>query len=68
MHNKPQGCGAPVASAAGPLTTKQKEAGWVSRNGLDDYEKLPAIEPRFLDRPDGILTQSKKRQGTVWRK
>jgi hypothetical protein len=24
LHNKPQGCGASVASAAGPLTTKKK--------------------------------------------
>jgi hypothetical protein len=24
LHNKPQGCGASVASAAGPFTTKQK--------------------------------------------
>jgi hypothetical protein len=25
LHNKPQGCGASVASAAGPFTTKKKE-------------------------------------------
>jgi hypothetical protein len=24
LHNKPQGCGVPVASAAGPFTTKKK--------------------------------------------
>jgi hypothetical protein len=24
LHNKPQGCGASVASAAGPFTTKRK--------------------------------------------
>jgi hypothetical protein len=24
LHNKPQGCGASVASAAGPFTTKEK--------------------------------------------
>jgi hypothetical protein len=24
LHNKPQGCGAAVASAAGPFTTKKK--------------------------------------------
>jgi hypothetical protein len=24
LHNKPQGCGASVASAAGPFTTKKK--------------------------------------------
>jgi hypothetical protein len=23
LHNKPQGCGAPIASAAGPFTTKK---------------------------------------------
>jgi hypothetical protein len=26
LHNKPQGCGASVASAAGPFTKKKKEA------------------------------------------
>jgi hypothetical protein len=25
LHNKPQGCGASVASAAGPFTTKKKK-------------------------------------------
>jgi hypothetical protein len=25
LHNKPHGCGASVASAAGPFTTKKKE-------------------------------------------
>jgi hypothetical protein len=26
LHNKPQGCGASAASAAGPFTTKKKRA------------------------------------------
>jgi hypothetical protein len=26
LHNKPQGCGASVASAAGPFTTKKKKS------------------------------------------
>ena len=28
LHNKPQGCGAFVASAAGPFTTKKKLCPW----------------------------------------
>jgi hypothetical protein len=33
LHNKPQGCGASVASAAGPFTTKKKIC-WVIRSDV----------------------------------
>jgi hypothetical protein len=32
LHNKPQGCGASVASAAGPFTTKKKSGSFVRRS------------------------------------
>jgi hypothetical protein len=31
LHNKPEGCGAPVTSAAGPFTTKKTQRCWVRR-------------------------------------
>jgi hypothetical protein len=34
LHNKPQGCDAMVASAAGPFTTKEKPQLWVQNSRL----------------------------------
>jgi hypothetical protein len=47
LHNKSQGCGVSVASAAGPFTTKKK-------NSLF----LPLIEPQFLGHSPSILVHS----------
>jgi hypothetical protein len=43
LHNKPQGCGASVASAAGPFTTKKKLSGEkaVSDNVVDSKPRNP---------------------------
>jgi hypothetical protein len=45
MHNKPQGCGASVASAAGPFTTKK------ARSCGHDKEISDSIKHKeFLDK------------------
>jgi hypothetical protein len=42
LHNKPQGCGASVASAAGPFTTTKK---WCKQNFLTQ----PEMEASFIE-------------------
>jgi hypothetical protein len=43
LHNKPQGCGASVASAAGPFTTKKK-IHWQPVKGESTYTSTPSTD------------------------
>jgi hypothetical protein len=44
LHNKPHGCGASVASAWGPFTTKKKKA---TRHHVSEYDHLNAYNPNM---------------------
>jgi hypothetical protein len=55
LHNKPQSCGASVAPAAGPFTTKQSEhLGALERHGKSVSLSTIRVNPEWRGRPSDV--------------